>query len=117
MEISFYNERGEFTSCLAGDAGFVQTTKDMTADFWVDGKWDGATHYALNGAAVPRPTNPARLDGKMLTFVPRPAKIQINDKTYDADDSVVELWFNLPGKYKVRVQSWPHLDAEFDLEA
>ncbi len=117
MDISFYNERGEITGYLSGDAGFVETTKDMTAEPWIDGKWDGATHYVLDGRALPRPANPTRHDGRMLTFVPRPAKITINDKTYDADDSVVELWFNLPGKYKVGVQAWPHLDAEFTVEA
>ena len=82
MAITFYNERGEFTRSLSGDPGFVETTKELTIDSWVDGDWFGKPFYVLEGEVVPRPENPTTLSNQVLENVPEPATIIINGTSY-----------------------------------
>lgn len=116
MSISFYNERGEFTSSLSGDPGVVETTKQLTTDPWIEGEWYGKPFYALNGEAVARPENPTTVSGQALENVPVPATVIINGVSYETNESRVELGFSQPGTYAVKVVAWPHLDKEFNVE-
>lgn len=76
---------------------------------------DNADVHLRNGKVERRPPNPAVQDGMWLRRVPPHAKIRIEGATYIADDSDVELDFQYPGTYKVKVESWPHKDVEFEV--
>src|SRR5690606_2744108 len=92
---------------------------DMTKDRldpWVDGDWYGKDVYVSNGEVHPRPANPAHLDGMTLRDLPTPGTVHIGDAQYPYDEPVVELEFEHPGTYKVRVEAWPYLDKEFEVE-
>ena len=114
--ISFYDERGEITGSIGADAQGIQANKDRTEHPWVDGDWYGKDVYVSNGGVHPRPANPARLDGMTLRELPTPGTIHIDGASYPYDEPTVELEFEHPGTYKVRVESWPHLDKEFEVE-
>lgn len=116
MAISFYDERGEIVGNFDGDPTSVALTKQLTTQPWVEGDWLGQNKYVLDGEVVDRPENTATLSGLTLLNVPVPSTIQIGNQFYESADSTVELEFNLPGTYKVKVISWPHLDKEFTVE-
>jgi hypothetical protein len=116
MVISFYNFRGEFTSTLGGDPGFVETTKQLSTDSWVEGDWNTKLFYVLDGMAVPRPENPTTISNEALENVPVPATVIINGVSYETNESRVELGFSQPGTYDVKVVAWPYLDKEFSVE-
>ena len=116
MAITFYNERGEFTAVLTGDTPVIELTKELAEDPWIEGEWFGKPFYALDGEAVPRPENPTVLDGHTLLDVPVPAKVHVNKNVNDTNESTVELTFTQPGTYAVKVEAWPHLDKEFQVE-
>ncbi|MEJ7745347.1 MAG: hypothetical protein WKF61_01040 [Luteimonas sp.] len=77
---------------------------------------DGATFYVKNGVVTARPQNPARLDdGKQLYRLPIPCTITINDKSYPCREDRATLEFTYPGRYAIRVRSFPWQDATFEI--
>lgn len=114
--VSIYNQRGEIVTTLRGDTAAIDNTLENTGASWVDGDWLGKPVYVLNGEVVPRPENPTTLHGLTLENVPVPSTIVIGGTYYEATESTVELSFNLPGTYRVKVISWPYLDKEITVE-
>lgn len=116
MAISFYNQRGEITCELTGDKVVIDLTKELTSDTWVDGAWFGQDVYVSDGSVTPRPENPTTVSGQALENVPVPATVIINGTSYETNEARVELGFNQPGMYTVKVVAWPHFDKEFSVE-
>ena len=114
--ITFYQPSGEVYSVLTGDSPVIEDTIKISELPWVEGVWDGATHYVLDGAAVERQPCPATLTGMTLHNMPAPCKIVINSTEYEVTDKTVELEFDYPGVYKIKVLAFPYLDAEFEIE-
>lgn len=114
--ISFFDERGRVTSNLTTDPAGIQANKDHFPGRWVEGDWLNKDVYVKDGRVTPRPANPAKLDGLTLTDLPSPGTLHIDGAAYPYEDSTVELEFDHPGTYKVRVESWPYLDKEFTVE-
>lgn len=67
----------------------------------------------FDGEVRTRPASPVALEGLRLKNVPAPALIVIEGVTYLCTDSTVDLEFDHPGTYQVRVEAFPHLDAAF----
>lgn len=63
-----------------------------------------------------RPSQKTVLEGNVISGIPVPATLTINKETYSIDEPVVELEFDQPGTYKIRIESWPFLDKEFTYE-
>lgn len=116
LYISFYNERGEITGAIGSDEAGILLNKERAEQPWVDGDWYGKDVYVADGEVRPRPANPARLDGMTLRDLPTPCTIHIGAQAYPCNDTVAELEFEHPGTYTVRVESWPYLDKEFEVE-
>lgn len=67
-----------------------------------------------------RSDNPARLNGRTLSHLPVPCQIEISDpaggpQVYDVTDTSLELEFDQPGTYTVRVLAVKHLPAVFEV--
>lgn len=77
----------------------------------------GPTEYIHNGRLATRPEMPTDLNGLTLTDVPVPCLVYINREAYMTEDSTVELEFDQPGTYNIRLECWPYLDKEFTVEA
>ena len=77
------------------------------------GNWD--THYVSNDTLVDRPENPASMEGEWLVNLPNPCTIHINEKFYPCEDDHAELTFAYPGRYIVRVESFPYLDKTIEV--
>lgn len=72
------------------------------------------THYVVNGAVVPLPANPARLDGTVIFNLPNPSTVTINATPYRVTDGTLDMTFPRPGAYAITVSSpFPYLDASF----
>ena len=114
--ISFYDSTGKITGSADFPPGVADMIKEHTAAPFVDGLWLDLPVYVVDGNAVNRPDNPTTLTGRILSNVPVPATIKINADSYASSESEVELSFNQPGTYTVKVIAWPHLDKEFQIE-
>lgn len=115
--ITFYeSETGRIKQIFDGDPPALEATKENSPEPWIEGGFDWNTHYILNGVAVERPTNPAVLDNLTLKNVPAPCKILINSVAYDVDEETVELDLPMSAKYKIVIEKFPFLDAEFEIE-
>lgn len=84
-------------------------------EFVLEAESDDLTDWVTGGQITQRPANPATLDRSMLTNLPTPCVIKINNDSYDCADSTAQLDFTYPGKYKIRVTAFPYLDAAFDV--
>jgi hypothetical protein len=56
------------------------------------------------------------MEGLFIKNIEVPSLIYINGDRYIVDEPVVELEFDQPGTYKIRIESWPYLDKEFTYE-
>jgi hypothetical protein len=115
MSLTFYRTDGAINHVLSGDQSVIDLNKSTSSN-WVEGAWDGETHYVLDGVATERPANPATLDGLTLNNLPVPCKIVINSTYYDCTDDTAELEFDYAGTYKVIIEAFPYLNAEFEIE-
>lgn len=92
-----------------------QSMRDIQVGNFLDGHFDSATHYAVDGQAVPRPPCPAVLDGFTLSEVPVPSTLIVNGQSFEVTEAAVELSFSKPGQYNLRIACWPYLDGNFSL--
>lgn len=83
---------------------------------YLEGVIASDAYYVLNQRITPRPTAPIEVKEHTLYGVPKGALINIEDETYLADGGPVELSFELPGSYLIRISHWPYLDWETTLE-
>ena len=88
------------------------------------------THYVVSGGIVARPAMPVIFDratvradgGTPVTFtqVPTGAEVSVSGPVTDrftTPDGTVELTFDLPGTYRVKVARFPFLDWEGEFVA
>jgi len=121
MKVSFYTPNGahpgQFVQTLEGPLDLVIAPTAAAIGLpYVEGDY-GSGHYVVDGQVLPRPACPAGLDGSALTNVPAGSVIRINGQDYDCPDGgTVDLEFDQPGTYSIRVTGWPHLDGAFDYE-
>ena len=115
MGISYYNERGEITGQLSGDAIVIELTKEMTTDAWVDGEWYGKPVYVLAGEVLDRPACPAIYEAGALINLPVPCTIDINGTRYECADDSAELDL-AAGAHTITIIAWPYLDGVFNVE-
>lgn len=90
--------------------------EQLTKGNFIEGKWDAATYYVVDGEPTPRPENPTTLTDLTLNNVPIPAIITINSQTYATESDTIELEFDQPATYTVVVSAFPYLDKEFTIE-
>jgi len=117
MKVSFYTDTGQFVQTLEGDADLVIAPTTQTIGLpYVEGEY-GAEYWFHDGEPQPRPACPTTLEDAVLHSVPVNSVITINEQTYDCKDGgTVELEFDQPGTYVIRITSWPFLDGEFTYE-
>jgi len=117
MKVSFYTDTGQFVQTLEGDADLViAPTAQVIGLPYVEGEY-GADHWFHDGEPQPRPVCTAVLDGATLYNVPANSTITINEQSYDCPEGgIVDLEFDQPGAYSIRITGWPYLDGEFTYE-
>ena len=76
------------------------------------------THYVdvKNKKLKQRPQQPTQLNNLTLTQVPYPCTIYINETPYECDSDTIELEFDQPTTYTIRVEAWPYQDWETTYE-
>lgn len=75
-----------------------------------------ADHFVMGQMLKERPWMGAALQGHWLKGVHEGAAVKIENETYIADGSDIELEFSAPGTYHVTVSLWPYRDQEFTFE-
>jgi len=108
-------------------SGEIDLFYDESAESVVEGVAIESKQYFVNGVVVDRPTNPA-LTNTLVVFadgqniasiynVPPGAKVHLAGSVYAVDDGIFEATFDIPGRYTIKVEARPYLDAEFVVEA
>lgn len=113
---TIYNSSGKILRSVVCPPRMAQIQK-KSGESLVEGASDIFNDMVVGGKVVPRPENPITISGTTLSNVPLPSTISIGKTSYDATDSTVELSFSVPGKYYVRVESFPFKDKVFEVTA
>lgn len=116
LSITFYNEIGKITGCLSGPPRVIEANKELSSESWVEGKYSDEKYYVIDRVVKPREEMAAVLNGRILTQLPIPCEVFINQSIYKVEDGEVELVFDQPGLYKLKISAWPFLDKEFEIE-
>lgn len=80
-----------------------------------EGEANQLTQYIVDGELHDRPANPTVVTGSVLTNVPVPATLKVDGVVYQTNEATIELDFPNPGTYKIVVESWPHLNGEYEI--
>ena len=89
------------------DEAYIEVADDKA---FIEGQGDWNTQFVLQGRLTERPTFPIELSRTQLLHVPKGAIIEIEGKQYEADGSDIDLEFDVPGVYELKVSHWPYLD-------
>lgn len=116
MDITLYDTEGRFVGHVSGHPQYViAPTLEATPHQHVEGKQAENT-YMTQGAVQVRQPCPAVLTGLKLTTVPNPCLLYINNVAYPCESNTIELEFDQPISYAIRIVAWPFLDGEFFIE-
>jgi hypothetical protein len=80
----------------------------------VDSVYHPIDFYVKDGEVVPRPENPAVLDGMFIRNIPENSTLLIEGVQYPASGDV-ELEFTLPGNFIIKLKSFPEKRKEFNV--
>jgi hypothetical protein len=61
--------------------------------------------------------DPARGEFVTLSDLPVPCRVRVGGRVEEVDEGGLELSFDTPGTYQVRVEAWPFQDWEASIEA
>lgn len=72
-------------------------------------------YYIKDGDIVVRPITPIVQDGKVFSNIPTdvPVTLIIENSRYEITEDTVDLDINFSGKYTIKFEHFPYLDAEF----
>lgn len=112
-DFTVYDERGAIISQGWTQLSVVQ--KMMEAGNCLPLTSSALTQYVLNGEITDKTPCPAYLDGLVLRNLPVPSRLFIDRDVYEVIEPVVELSFNLPGTYKLLIESVPHLPVTLEV--
>ena len=73
------------------------------------------TQFVLNGEVLDKGLCPAWLDGLTLRDMPVPSQLLVDKTIYDVTEPTVELSFNLPGTYTIKIFSAPYLPVTLEV--
>lgn len=114
--ITFYDEIGRITGFLSGPPGVIEANKKISDESWIEGEYSDEIYYVIDGVAKFRTEMDVIVNGKILNQLPMPCKVFINQSEYQVEDGEIELVFDQPGIYKVKISAWPFLDKEIEIE-
>lgn len=109
IDLSIHDAAGRFLhsrSISLSDGPYALADEGTGA---VEGKWSAATHYALAGAAVDRPTlSPIALavDEEWTPEVPAGTPVVVDGVNFGTLDADEPIKFNAPGVYSVELFPW-----------
>lgn len=112
MQFAKYDEQGRVL--FIGDV--PESMLALQGERVFIGEIDGTLEYVIDGNKQPRPANPARLSGYALHNLPVPCKIRINQREYACSEASAAVELTYPGVYRINVQAFPFLDANFEVQ-
>lgn len=103
---------------VAGDpaiASHMNDLREQGAMYYVisDHEFDITSIYYEEGMIKQKAPLPAKLTGLVLSNLPVPCTVEIEGNRYTVDETELELDFQFPGNYAVRVSRFPYLDRIF----
>ena len=115
MNYSIYDSKGIFLMLLsspyADDAS--RAVELLGAAGFVEGAYDSATQWydATSDAVRERPSQAIRLDGLRIAGVPAGATVAVDGGSHVADGTDIELSFDHPGRYAIKVSNVGQIPA------
>ena len=109
-----YNKDGRIINCgfVPVDMLHLQQTDDLKV-LQAESHWE--TQYVINDQCVDRPVNPAIINSNQIINLPKNSKIYINGTKYNIDENEIELEFEYPGEYSIKIECFPYLDIQFKM--
>ncbi len=71
-----------------------------------------STEYVSANELFPRPLSRVTMSGAVLEGVPAGAMVWVDEQSYLADGTDIELQIEYKGHYRIRVEFWPFMDFE-----
>jgi hypothetical protein len=125
MDITIYS--GEHIKQLTSCPAELESVQCQDGEAYIEGHYHWDEYYMRNGTPTLRPELPATIDRTNLTAdgidtatitnLPNPSTVTVNRQSVTVEDGTLELTFDLPGSYVVKVESFPYLPWEVAIHA
>lgn len=89
----------------------------QAGEFILEGAANDATQYISNGIVANKHAIAPIVSGLIVSNLPIPCALTIDNTQYQCTDGVAELSFNLPGTYRVRIEALHHIPCEIEVTA
>lgn len=86
-------------------------------EFYVRGRFDDRVYYISDGMPEPRPTMAPVVSGTTINNLPAECRVRVGQEAVVVGDGILELSFDFPGTYPVKLSCFPYLDATVEVTA
>lgn len=113
--VSYYNtQTGSIVSTLIGSEYEIRMNNPEGCDY-IEGYYDYRTHYVSDGRAIEKKKMVVKIEGNVILNLPNPTYVSVEGQQYVVDDGDFEFTSNLPGPYRVILNSPKFLETEVSL--
>lgn len=119
-EITVYTEGKIIRHVICPD--FMVEIQCKEGESYVEGNYSSDSYYIEDGIPKLRPDRQPTVsttevlangvDEVMITNLPIPARVTIDEQIVEIDDGELVMTFDTPGEYKIKVESFPYLPFE-----
>jgi hypothetical protein len=103
----------------------MREQQTLNDERYLEGEYSGREYYIQEGQPVFRPENPAVIsadfvpaDGETATILQAIAgTLTVGRETYEVEAGEIELTFDTPGEYQIRLDAFPYLPFEAVIHA
>lgn len=103
--VTYYNiKTGAIESTLIGGDYEIRANEPEGCSY-VEGIYDHKTYYISDGRPVEKKPMIVKVENNVISNLPNPTYILVESKQYVVEDGVFEFSSNLPGPYRVVLNS------------
>jgi len=93
----------------------------------LEGQTNDILFYVVNSIVMPKPENPSIIDKLLMladgldlttiSLLPNPSTVTLDGTSYEVTDGILEFTLDVPGTYKIKIDSFPFKDLTFEVIA
>lgn len=113
--ITYYNvTTGAIISTLTGSDFEIRANAPPNSAY-VEGTYDYTRYYITGGIVKDKKEMVVSISNNVISSLPNPTTVYVEGSQYVVTDGVFEFSSNLPGPYKIKLESPQHLTKEVTL--
>lgn len=113
--VTYYNtQTGAIVSTLIGSDYEIRMNRPEGCDY-IEGEYDYRVYYISDARAIEKKQMVVKVEGNVISNLPNPTYVSVEGEKYVVEDGDFEFSSNLPGPYRVVLNSPQFQETEVTL--